>query len=348
MVSYLRTFFLHTSLLLFSASGIKLSSVAAAAVDRYDKVAIDLISIAFHLHNQSQKGEKMDPYVVVVREKKWWQVLLPYEVSFLPKPKEIVEGWVFYPFSGKTGAVDWGKGALTQESMIGFVACHREKKIIAVIFRGSQVVHDWLNNTNPGILRPSFLSFKGWVHAGYANAFMGSREGMEKALQECLRDLGEVPSGYELLVAGHSLGGALANLSIAYLAEHKVYKSYFSKKARRLITFGAPVVGMDDGTHAFGKWISERVVSKRFVRETDISPHATRMAKFSWPVGRRLPRFLYHIKPSPSGKSIGLPSYGAKIYQWYEAHHISLYRKAIYEALGLHEKYRPLMRVEKG
>ena len=344
---YFRTVFLKKTLLLFALSGIKLHS-APPVVDRYDKESIDLISIAFHLHNQSERGEKMDPYVRVVREKKWWRVLLPYEVSFLPKPKEIVEGWVFYPFSGKTGAVDWGKGRLTQESMIGFVAFHREKKIIAVIFRGSQVLHDWLNNINPGLLKPSFLSFKGWVHAGYANAFMGCSAGMEKALQECLRDLGEVPTEYQLLVAGHSLGGALANLAAGYLADHMVYKNYFAKGKRHLITFGAPIVGMDDGKHGFGSWISERVVSKRFVRETDISPHATRMAKFSWPAGYKLPRFFYHIKPSPSGKAIYLPSYGAKVYQWYAAHDVTQYRKAIYEAMGLHEKYRPLMKVKKG
>jgi pimeloyl-ACP methyl ester carboxylesterase len=98
---------------------------------------------------------------------------------------------------------------------------------VAIAFRGSESCRDWSINLLRYRRSISYIA-KGRVHAGFLLQYQALRDRLRAALPEGARDI---------LVTGHSLGGALAMLcasEFAYLCpEYRV----------RCIIFGAPRVG---------------------------------------------------------------------------------------------------------
>tara|TARA_R110001583_G_scaffold16358_3_gene67125 strand:- start:235 stop:978 length:744 start_codon:yes stop_codon:yes gene_type:complete len=89
-------------------------------------------------------------------------------------------------------------------------------------FRGTQQVRDWFFNCSALPVRYCGR----WVHGGFALAHKSIWKKCEKYLNP----------GRRLLITGHSLGGAMAELSALKL------KKYYGKKKASLITFGKPNV----------------------------------------------------------------------------------------------------------
>jgi len=108
-------------------------------------------------------------------------------------------------------------------SMVAFLK--REKNANWLVFRGTDSLKDWAYNAN-------FLPVRvqgSWIHCGFWLAHRSIWKEIRK----------ELDPQKKLIVTGHSLGGALAEISILYLMR-KGFKNV------DLITFGKPNV--------FAKW----------------------------------------------------------------------------------------------
>lgn len=118
-------------------------------------------------------------------------------------------------------------------------------------FRGTQELFDL--GVDLYAERLEFTEGVGKVHAGFYKAFKSAQSFIDQA----------VPSNLEkpIIVCGHSLGGALANLAAAYLR-----KKNHSKVM--LYTFGCPLVGDSEFSHHFSK--IQPIISYRFVHNRDL------------------------------------------------------------------------------
>ncbi|KAH9167547.1 alpha/beta-hydrolase [Lactarius sanguifluus] len=118
----------------------------------------------------------------------------------------------------------------------GFVARDEVRREIVIAFRGSHELADVLTDGNL-VLAP--LVSRGvedntaCVHAGFLVSYNSVRSVVLHAVREQL----EAFPGYGVVLAGHSLGGALASLAALSV------KSNFPWVAVRLFTFGQPRTG---------------------------------------------------------------------------------------------------------
>lgn len=145
---------------------------------------------------------------------------------------------------------------------------------IIVVFRGSEEFDDWLTNTNMLNVKSKFVNAPPSVklHRGFQRALFDSGvtdqrdpldqsvvRTVEEAVLELVGDEGEV------ILTGHSLGGANAHITSVYLADK------FPNMKVKMINFGAPRLG----NISFKTW-SENTLTNlsawRFVYRTDIIP----------------------------------------------------------------------------
>jgi triacylglycerol lipase len=111
----------------------------------------------------------------------------------------------------------------------GFVARNKTSRVVFVIFRGTQTIEDWLSNlTFPQAPHPAGSAW-GQIEKGFGFTY-----------QECsasavngVTSAGPTP---RIVVAGHSLGGALATLAAADLAIRNLSNV-------QLYSFASPRVG---------------------------------------------------------------------------------------------------------
>ncbi|KAK7197889.1 lipase [Novymonas esmeraldas] len=130
----------------------------------------------------------------------------------------------------------------------GYAGVDTVNQQIVLAFRGSVTLMNWLQdlsfvpipyNTAPSCGRACR------VHMGFQNSYLSVRPQVNMAV---MRLLGEFP-GYQVLVTGHSLGGAMAVLAAVDVQE-QFNKMPQSTKPVALYTFGAPRVG----NPAFAQW----------------------------------------------------------------------------------------------
>ena len=145
-----------------------------------------------------------------------------------------------------------------------------------IIFRGSQEPQDWI--TNFSLKYQLFLNNqkKGKVHGGFYKAltlFFHTLKTKKKILKnkEFLHDIQELKNA-KFLIAGHSLGGALATLLGCYLYEKGLAKENFE-----IYTFGAPPIG----TKQFVQEYESKIKLFRVVNEDDIVPKLDKITKLS-------------------------------------------------------------------
>ena len=85
----------------------------------------------------------------------------------LGKKKEWFEKWTFYPFYGRVGMIHSKRSYMKATTLIGLVGVTHEKKLMTVVFRGSQLFHDWLHTLNLTLRKaPSLLRMKGFFTEG--------------------------------------------------------------------------------------------------------------------------------------------------------------------------------------
>ena len=113
----------------------------------------------------------------------------------------------------------------------GFVAAGDD--LIAVVFRGTENELDWLTNVNA-----AWVVLQGGVrvHTGFFQAYWPIRDTLFKTVVQLL-----ARKPRPVYVTGHSLGGALATMATAELANHD--DSQIRDSIAACYTFGSPRVG---------------------------------------------------------------------------------------------------------
>ncbi len=172
-----------------------------------------------------------------------------------------------------------GPAGIKISSAFGFVLIGQGnlKGHAFILFRGTQLLADWLTNFN---IAPARSDVGYLVHDGFNKAF----NSMKPKLTEFRHVLTKQNIKYVHCI-GHSLGGALATLCANWLQ---------SKYSTYLYTFGSPRVGLYD----FSNYLSIQMTSERIFRvyhKTDPVPMIP-----TWP--------FVHVPES--GQDYWLPSPG--------------------------------------
>lgn len=135
---------------------------------------------------------------------------------------------------------------------IGFVAKRGNK--VFIVFRGTKTPKEWLNNFSINF-KEYFIPSFGNIHEGFLHVYESIREKIREAR-------GSMDAGTKLYVTGHSLGAALATLSLPDIELN------CKKKIRAVYTFGSPRVGDSVFAGAFNEAFKNR--SYRIVNTSDI------------------------------------------------------------------------------
>ena len=151
---------------------------------------------------------------------------------------------------------------LDKSNCSSFLAVSEKDEIILVAFRGSETFAQVLTQVVYSVLLPTKQFLGGNVEHYFLTAF----ELLWKEMSIPFQQLRSYFSNYQVLVAGHSLGGAIASLASLYMAHHKVVP------IDQLIvyTFGMPRVGDDHYSLQHSKNVPH---SMRVVNGHDPVPH---------------------------------------------------------------------------
>jgi len=157
----------------------------------------------------------------------------------------LLESWGFTDFN-----------SFDSPTIQGYLANGEGFTIVA--FRGSDYagVDDWVNNTDFDLVFDANIR-GGQIHAGFQRA----AESIWSQLQQLLKDYRR--TGDQLILTGHSLGGALAMLTAARFASESR-----SDEVDAIYTFGQPRAGDRDFARRFDRDFGERAY--RFVNHFDL------------------------------------------------------------------------------
>ncbi|KAK7197888.1 lipase [Novymonas esmeraldas] len=157
----------------------------------------------------------------------------------------------------------------------GFIGVDDANRQIVVAFRGTSTATNWLQNIKYFRTPYTISSSCGAaceVHRGFFSTYLSVRPQVNMAV---MRLIGLLP-GYQVLVTGHSLGGAMAMLAAVDLQE-QFNKMWAPQQPVVLYTFGAPRVG----NPAFAKWAAGLLAKGPHYRVTharDPVPHLPPMS----------------------------------------------------------------------
>ncbi|KAI9836215.1 MAG: hypothetical protein M1819_001552 [Sarea resinae] len=139
----------------------------------------------------------------------------------------------------------------------GFIAVDPSNEVIVVAFRGSAQIKNWIMDFN---LEKAFtdICFNCRAHAGFWQSWKEIRGVVFAGIKDAM----DSNPGYQLVITGHSLGGAVATLAAA-----DVRKGH---TAATLYTYGAPRVG---GGHLARLTEQQSGGSYRITHTDDMVPH---------------------------------------------------------------------------
>ena len=297
-----------------------------------DRTAIEHSVINLHMYAQVSQG-------VPVRLSR--KVVERMVFIHRPKPSSLTKNWWFHPIYGQVGFKSLERYYLYKRCMIGYMGINHQKKLVTIAFRNSRMLVDWLHNFDIGFNQYENFAYQGPLHRGYVIIFKSFVEKIESLLDEVIERVPNV-ARYNLLLTGHSLGGALAILTALYLIGHKRYGAFFGRKNIKLVTFGAPYVGTKSKGHDFSCWMQHHIgYIKCFEIGTDMAPFFPKFIKM------QVQKSLWQhnnsaaiIEPVPPSQPIILFSYNTSRLNLYGSHNINKYMKAIYGELKL--PFKPL------
>ena len=184
------------------------------------------------------------------------------------------------------------------------------KNLIVIVFQGSQEPQDWMTNFN---FKDDDFEGRGKVHGGFKQALkLFFKVIKKKDLTKInlpltiLEDIKNINENSQIILTGHSLGGALATMAGCYL-----YEKGIKKENLEVYTFGAPPVG----TKEFTKYYHDKINLFRLVNENDVVPKLDKITN------------LFHL-----GTEIVLPSNDG------EVHACKGYTDNIIDKIGMNVK----------
>uniref|UniRef100_K3Z931 Fungal lipase-type domain-containing protein n=1 Tax=Setaria italica TaxID=4555 RepID=K3Z931_SETIT len=169
-------------------------------------------------------------------------------------------------------------GDLT-EAYVGFA---RDMNAVIVVFRGTQEnsIQNWIEDL---FWKQLDLNYPGMpeakVHSGFYSAYHNTtlRDGVVRGIQKTREVYGNIP----IMVAGHSMGGAMASFCALDLVVN------FGLKDVILMTFGQPRIGNAVFASNFKGYLPNAI---RVTNAHDIVPHLP-------PYYRYFPQKTYHHFP---------------------------------------------------
>jgi predicted lipase len=150
-------------------------------------------------------------------------------------------------------ATRYGAALSQHTSILGLMASNADTAVLA--FRGSETLDDWLQDFE--IEPEPFIATAAHDHVadGFQDVFLAARQSIATALSHA--------GTKQILITGHSLGGAVAILAALDI------RLRFNTESR-VITFGGPRVGLHDFALTFNAAIESCF---RVVNSLDIVPH---------------------------------------------------------------------------
>jgi len=133
--------------------------------------------------------------------------------SYVQDPKEAAERVAEYGWNLVTTAIDDGKGSIVGGYQISHLIQNPHDLSCIITFQGSSSFGDWLGNA--GIAKVDFCGLDVEVHAGFRDHLR--RMTRSDIFQSAVRPY--LPSCSNVYVTGHSLGGAMAELFTACVAQ---------------------------------------------------------------------------------------------------------------------------------
>jgi predicted lipase len=134
---------------------------------------------------------------------------------------------------------DWHTGVGTSQDIQRFIAVDTASKKLMIAFRGSESTADWVANSNIAAAKWNHAGAgpETKVHDGFQRQYDSQRKQLISRVKLYLNgQVAGVPKISNLIVTGHSLGGALATLAAYDL------QTTFSSASVDMYTFGAPPV----------------------------------------------------------------------------------------------------------
>jgi hypothetical protein len=142
-----------------------------------------------------------------------------------------------------------------------FVGFDAQRDMIVVSFRGSKTLANWINDMRFAHVDAPFPACTGcFLHKG----FMTSYDSVAVPLFVAVGQLLLQYNASHLMVTGHSLGGAMAQLAALDLTLHHA----FAALSPRLYTFGSPRIGNNN----FQLYMQSKTLGWRVVNQHDLVP----------------------------------------------------------------------------
>jgi triacylglycerol lipase len=135
---------------------------------------------------------------------------------------------------------------------MGFIA--KKEHTVFIVFRGTKTPKEWISNLTINMVE-YFIPSYGNVHEGFLEVYNSIKETIEK-------NKDSMTAKSKVFVAGHSLGAALATLSLPDIEINH------GKKLNALYTFGSPRVGDDSFVKKFDSIFKNRCY--RVVNTSDV------------------------------------------------------------------------------
>lgn len=148
----------------------------------------------------------------------------------------------------------------------GYIGYTPSQQTIYVAFRGSESIKNWIDNLD-AILTSYPLCSKCEVHKGFYRAEQDSINNVISVV----KDLKSKYPSYSVIVTGHSLGAALATLTILDLQQAGI-------TSLRLFNYGSPRIGNDE----FAQYASNALKDhSRVTHHKDMVVHSPMHERFT-------------------------------------------------------------------